>query len=290
MAEDERVCPPPGALSTSRYSLRRLASPVSASCSAWCSFSSACSRSVSCGELALGDVLEHRDRERGLAVGVALERRGDLRPDHLAVLAEAALLELVRLALAGDQLPEEREVVLDVVGVGVLAEAHLRELRGRVAEHLLHRGVRLDHAPARIDAQDADGGALEDHAVAREHLDLAALRGELGGVALALQDERVVELDLRLPQVGDVDDHRGHADDRSVGREDRVADRAERVLAVRRTGRWPAPPGRRPACPSRAPAASAGMICAAISGKTSAIVLPRCPRASLSSKRPEDAR
>ena len=51
------------------------AGPVSASCSAWCWFSSDCRIERLLGELALGDVLDHREHEARLPLGVALERR-----------------------------------------------------------------------------------------------------------------------------------------------------------------------------------------------------------------------
>ena len=96
------------------------------------------------GELALGDVLEHGDRVVALAVRVPLGGRGDAHPDHLAVLAEAALLELVGVQRAVHDGVELAEVLLDVVGVRVLLELHLRELGGGVAEHRLERRIHLD--------------------------------------------------------------------------------------------------------------------------------------------------
>ena len=165
------------------------------------------------GELALGDVLEHRGRVGAPAVLVHLGDRRDAEPDHLAVLAEAALLEPVGLARAFHDLVEQPDVLLDVVGMRVLLEPHRSELGFGVSEHLLHRGVRLDHAPRPIGAHDADRRAVEDGAIARE---------------------RVVALDLRLPQVGDLDHGRRDAHDLAVGRDDRATERAEiaRVLGI----------------------------------------------------------
>ena len=119
------------------------------------------------GELALGDVLEHGDRVVALAVRVPLGGRGDAHPDHLAVLAEAALLELVGVQRAVHDLVELAEVLLDVVGVRVLLEFHRRELGGAVAEHRLERRIHLDDLARAIDADDADRRSLEDRPVAR---------------------------------------------------------------------------------------------------------------------------
>ena len=165
------------------------------------------------GELPLGDVLEHRGRVSAPAVLIHLGDRRDAEPDHLAVLAEAALLEPVRLARAFHDLVEQPDVLLDVVGMRVLLEPHRGELGRGVSEHLLHRGVRLDHAPRPIRAHDADRRAVEDGAVARE---------------------RVIALDLRLPQVGDLDHDRRDAHDLVVGRDDRATERTEiaRVLGI----------------------------------------------------------
>ena len=60
------------------------------------------SRSARLGVLALGDVVEHRDRVERPAVGVAHQRDRDVAPRPArAVLAQVALLEARRLDLAG---------------------------------------------------------------------------------------------------------------------------------------------------------------------------------------------
>ena len=55
------------------------------------------------GVLAFGDVVEHRDRVKRPALGVALHRDRDVHPDQPAVLAEVALVEARRLDLAGEE-------------------------------------------------------------------------------------------------------------------------------------------------------------------------------------------
>ena len=109
---------------------------------------------------------------------------------------------------------KKHEVLLDVVGMRVLAELHRLQLGRGVAEHLLDRAVRLDEAARAMRAQDAHRGAVEDRPVAEEGL-------VLGGVALLLAHDGVVALVLRTLEVGDLDDRRGDADDLAVARDDR---------------------------------------------------------------------
>ena len=115
------------------------------------------------GDLGLGDVLDHRDRDlRGLGrAGVAPHRDPD--PDHLTVLADVALLVLIGGALAVEQLLEEALGDIHVLGVGERGEAHSHQLPGVVAEHPLDRGVGFDRPAVGPDADDADRGALEQH-------------------------------------------------------------------------------------------------------------------------------
>ena len=127
------------------------------------------------GDLSLRNVFEHRDREFRLALLVALEGRRHLNPDQAAVLAIAALLQLIAVALARHQFLQQSEVALDVVGVCVATQVRLGQLRGAVAEHLHNRRVRFDHAAVCLDSQDPDRSALENRAIAAERLELGTL-------------------------------------------------------------------------------------------------------------------
>jgi hypothetical protein len=61
-----------------------------------------------------------------------------------------------------------------------LAESQLAELRGRVAEHPLHRRVDLDVASVDIRPRDPDRSAVEDRPEAGERGELLALGLEFG--------------------------------------------------------------------------------------------------------------
>ena len=210
-------------------------------------------RDLSLGLLALRDVLDHRDRVLRLAVGAALKRRGDVTPHQLPVLAEEALLDLVRVVRSVHHLLEQLLVALDVLRMGVVAQRHRAKLGHRVAEHQLERGVRIQEAALRRHQRDADGGALVDRLEPRERLDLLALRLELRGVAERRREHHRQELQrleiLLREEVGLARD------------DDQLADRLLAVTELHRDGRAHPelvgqrariadPPARRPGSPT----------------------------------------
>ena len=64
-----------------------------------------------------GNVLNLRDSDCR-AAGVARHRSGQVDPDGVAALVEVPLLQLVGVDLASRQTRSERDVILQVVGVG----------------------------------------------------------------------------------------------------------------------------------------------------------------------------
>ena len=68
-------------------------------------------------QLALGDVLGHRDREVRLAVRVTHERDGEMGHDRAAVPGQEGRLAPVRIPIAADQLRVETCAFLAVVRV-----------------------------------------------------------------------------------------------------------------------------------------------------------------------------
>jgi hypothetical protein len=109
------------------------------------------------GELALVDVLDHRDRRGRLALGTRLEPRANVHPEDLAVLADVALVVLVELALACHQLAHEHGALREVVGMGEELQALVRVVLGGVAQHLDHRRVDLERVAVGADPHDSDG-------------------------------------------------------------------------------------------------------------------------------------
>ena len=139
------------------------------------------------GLLPIRDVLDHRRHRGRLAVGVALEHRGELAPNELPVLTHVALLVSVGARLPAHQLVVQDRVDAPVVGVRDLAGRELLELRRRVAEQPLECGIRLEHTRFRVDASDPDRGAVDHRTKAGERLDLQPLRLELAGVLIAAE-------------------------------------------------------------------------------------------------------
>jgi hypothetical protein len=135
------------------------------------------------GELALVDVLDHRDRRPWLALHGGLEPSAHVHPDDPAVLADVALVVVVEVALAGHQLAHELLGRLQVVGMGEQVEAAGGVILDRVAEHLQHGAVDLARAAVGARPHDADGRSLEDGAPAAQRLELLALGLKLGRVA-----------------------------------------------------------------------------------------------------------
>ncbi len=134
--------------------------------------------------LTFADVLDHHDRELRQACGVALEHgRPGAGPEHLPVLADVAFLDVVGVAGSRHDLAVERDAAVEVRRVGDVRDSQFAELGRGVAEHLLDRDVRLDHAPVGVEAEEADRGSVEDLAEAPERLDLSALGLQRVGVA-----------------------------------------------------------------------------------------------------------
>ena len=125
------------------------------------------SSSSSVGELGLGDVLDHRDRDlRGLGgAGVAPNRDPD--PDHVVVPADVTLLVLVGAALLVEQLLEEALGHVDVVGMGERGEAHAHELSGgRSRAFRSIAGLASTARPSAPTLMMPTEAALEQHAEA----------------------------------------------------------------------------------------------------------------------------
>ena len=107
------------------------------------------------GALLLGDVLDVGDRQhRAVVLGERHPRAG---PHELAVAAEVALIEPVRVDDAELEPGAVRHRGPDVVGVGELAERVADELVDLDAEHLGERLVGVDD-PAVVDADERHAG------------------------------------------------------------------------------------------------------------------------------------
>ena len=139
-------------------------------------------------------------------MGIADQRHAEQHPDHAAVAMQVALLELVALDAAGQDLPDIGRVGIDVVGVRDLLEAHVAQAGGVVADQLAQGPVDLEPAAVGGDDRHADGGEVErlaepGLALAQCGL-LAALGRDIGGpdkqaddLAVAATIGREVDLD-----------------------------------------------------------------------------------------------
>src|SRR5262249_40643570 len=93
---------------------------------------------------------------------VAHRGRGDTRPDGLTVAAPIRLLDDVVIALAGDHLREDADILGRGVRIAQVEEAHASQLSATVAEHALVGRVALDDEAVPITRGDTDRGELED--------------------------------------------------------------------------------------------------------------------------------
>ena len=126
------------------------------------------------------DVLDDGDEDVGLAVEAMGERHGEVDPGRAAVLAQVALLQRVRVDLAGEQPLALVEVFLHVVRVRDVDERAPHELVGRVPGDLRELPVDTDPATLEVHLRDADGRVVEDAAPAG----LAVAQRDLRRVAL----------------------------------------------------------------------------------------------------------
>ena len=116
----------------------------------------------------LGDVLHQTDVMGDPPVLVAERMGRQLPPEGRAVLADEALLDLIRVAPARGELVVELVVARQIVRVGEVEKGPLGKLRRGVSQHPLVGGVGLHDPPAlrhRGDA-DADDRVVEDRPVA----------------------------------------------------------------------------------------------------------------------------
>ena len=186
-------------------------------------------RDLPLGFLALRDVLDHRDRVLRLAIGAALERRGDVAPHELSVLTAEALLDLVRVVRPVHHLLEHRLVPLDVLWIRVVPQRHRAKLRLRIPEHQLERGVHIQEAAVRRHQRDADDGPLVDRLEPRKCFDLLALGLELRGVTECRRQHDRQELERLEVVVGE--------EIRLARDDDQLPDRLLAVSELHRHGR-----------------------------------------------------
>jgi hypothetical protein len=120
------------------------------------------------GALALADVLDHGDGRRRATALVALQHGAHVGPQRVPRLGEAPRLQRKRLSPSAEHLGQELGHDLSVVAAQVVGEARAGELAGTDAEHLLERRVDLQGDAEPVEAEDADGGAVEQRAKARD--------------------------------------------------------------------------------------------------------------------------
>ena len=134
------------------------------------------------GEPALGDVLDHRDRELRIAVEVTHERDRHMCPDDLAVRSFEA--DVVGCELAGAA-QQRLQVALLVSAVFLGYEG--RELLAlesflRTVEELAERRIRIVDAKLRVNRRDPDRRTRVDSVELRQYLDALAALLEFGSI------------------------------------------------------------------------------------------------------------
>ena len=134
--------------------------------------------------LACGDVLHHGDEVVRRSRRRPHQRDGEVAPDDRPVLAHVALVQLVLLNLARQQVPDVVEVDVEVVGMGEVLPGQRREFRPVVAQQVAEPLVDAQPAPLRADVGDADRRALERRA--EEPLARGPVRSRPAGLARGL--------------------------------------------------------------------------------------------------------
>jgi hypothetical protein len=130
--------------------------------------------------LACRDVLDDADRVTGFARGVARLRRRDMDPYDGAVLVDVALLHRVGQRLVLHHGAAQREVELQVFGMGDVLEAQICQLTRAVPDHGSEFFVDAQEAAVVGNDGNADCGLLERRAEAL----FALAKRRLGGFPL----------------------------------------------------------------------------------------------------------
>ncbi len=105
---------------------------------------------------ALGDILRRHDSVVWRAIRGPYQRGGEVDPDWHTILADVALIGVVRVQLACQQALEHHEMGLAVVGVGEVLAGERLELRAAVAEDVAEPRVDAQPAPLQTDESEAD--------------------------------------------------------------------------------------------------------------------------------------
>ncbi len=183
------------------------------------------------------DLLHHRHVVLDLAAGIALAAHVQIDPDHPAVLAHIALLQLVLRDLAVLQALHQLQVAVQILGQGDVLEGQALQLFLGIADDLAQGPVDADPAAGRRDQRNADAGQVEDRAEAR----FARLQHGLRALQVAPGHRQALAvLDFVLHQVGHVDQdaqlvgrERAHAvAERAQGADCQSATRADRHAGV----------------------------------------------------------
>ena len=111
--------------------------------------------------LSVGDVLHLRHEIPSVAVSIANQGHRQLRPDRRPVTAQVALLQLVARDAAAEQLAEELDVGVEVVGMGDVVERPAGQLLGGVAENCAQRRIDVQAVAVQVDEGHADRRILE---------------------------------------------------------------------------------------------------------------------------------
>ena len=131
--------------------------------------------------LLLADVLDLRDEVERRACLVAHQRNAQERPDVVAVGVPVALLDRIRLALAGEQRAHVVEVDVEILRMRERLERGLEQLLLAVAENAAERGVDAGEATVGRHERLADRGLVEGVAEALLRVPQLARRLALGG-------------------------------------------------------------------------------------------------------------
>src|SRR5258705_4966258 len=111
--------------------------------------------------LPIGDVLDHADTEHRLPTIVPYDVDREVAPDEGAVFPAVALLDVVVVALAVQEVAEEAPVRPCILRVGERGEGHATELVGAVTQYLLELPIAFEGPTGRVDERNPDRRLFE---------------------------------------------------------------------------------------------------------------------------------
>ncbi len=109
----------------------------------------------------LRQILDHGDIEFRLIPLIANQRHGEVDPDQRCIRTNIAFFQRIALQLAPVQPAKQRDIGIQIIGMGDLLETQPHQHRGRIAGNLLETRIDRQEAAIERDMGNADRRVLE---------------------------------------------------------------------------------------------------------------------------------